>query len=143
MSIQELPDGHTYELGRLDAKKQFHLTRRLAPIFLSGGAAAVKLGGSDEDMFKVMQALIDPVSSMKDEDIDYIIDSCLDVVKRKISDKGWAPVRANGMLMYADLDMATMVQLTVKVMVENLGGFFALLSAGNASASGTSAAVPQ
>jgi hypothetical protein len=69
--------------------------------------------------------LTDALSGMSDEDVDYVLDVCLGVCQRLQPNGQGAPVIARGGgLMFEDIDMGQMMQLAVKVIQENLGGFF-------------------
>ncbi|WP_343724939.1 phage tail assembly chaperone [Herbaspirillum huttiense] len=114
---------HTYRIGRLDARKQFHVARRLAPVLagLSGGAA--KAGAS---LVAQLMPIADALSKMADEDVDYVLDSCLAVCQRAQQGGQFAAVTVpSGGLMFQDIDMAQMIQLTVAVIQGNMAGFFA------------------
>lgn len=123
MMMSEIKIGdHLYRIGRLDARKQFHVARRLAPVLagLSGGAE--KSGGG---LMKQLMPIADALSKMADEDVDYVLDTCLSVCQRAQQGGQYAPVTAhNGGLMFQDIDMAQMIQLTVAVIQGNMAGFF-------------------
>ena len=122
-------NGASYRFGRLDAMKQFHVTRRLLPILAEMGMSAgmiAQLRGEETE--KGIMGLMGPVmgiiSKMADEDVEYIIRTCLSVVKRQ-QGEAWAPVQAaNGSMMFADVDMTVMIRLTIEVLKGNLEGFF-------------------
>ncbi|WCM21358.1 hypothetical protein NDK50_07895 [Paraburkholderia bryophila] len=115
--------GHQYRIGRIDARKQFHVARRLAPLLAGLGASSFKDGG--DGFAKFLGPLTDALSRMTDEDVDYVLDVCLSVCQRVQANGQGAPVVARGGgLMFDDIDMGQMVQLTVKVIQENMQGFF-------------------
>ena len=130
-------DGNRYQIGRLDAKTQFHVARRVAPLLSALGQGAAALDGaapdpegevSDGDMLKVFGPLANALSAMDDAQCDYVINRCLSVVRRH-NGQQWTPVMApNGALMF-DADhgftMQVMMRLTIAVIQENIGGFFA------------------
>ena len=65
-------NGKEYRAGVIDARKQFHIVRRLAPIFgnmAAGGDTAVMLANA--------------IGSLSDDDADYVLFGLLAVVKRK------------------------------------------------------------
>jgi hypothetical protein len=65
------------------------------------------------------------LGNMTDENADYVIDTCLSVVERKVGgDRGWQKIGTGGALMYDDIDLATMLQLVFRAGAENLSGFF-------------------
>jgi hypothetical protein len=113
--------GQKYRIGRIDARKQFHVARRLAPL-LAGMSA---LGDKSAGFAALIGPLTDALSGMSDEDVDYVLDVCLGACQRIQPNGQGAPVIARGgALMFEDMDMGQMIQLAVKVIQENLGGFF-------------------
>jgi len=121
--------GHTYRVGKLDAMRQFHVTRRLLPILTTLGLTADKLKGvaadvaKDDALLLVAGPVADIIAKMPNEDVDYVIQTCLSVVRRKDGER-WAPVLAGVHFQYQDITMPTMVKLTIEVVRENMGGFF-------------------
>jgi hypothetical protein len=113
--------GHQYRVGRIDARKQFHVARRLAPLLAGMSSVPDKSAG----FAAFLGPLTDALSGMSDEDVDYVLDTCLGVCQRIQTNGQGAPVIARGgSLMFEDMDMGQMIQLAVKVIQENLGGFF-------------------
>lgn len=112
--------GHKYRIGRMDARKQFHVARRLSPLLAGMGG----LGDKSAGFAAALAPLTEALSSMSDEDVDYVLDACLGVCHRLQQDGRPAPVMTRSGLMFDDIDMAQMIQLAVKVIKENLGGFF-------------------
>lgn len=120
---------HAYMIDRLDAMQQFHVARRLVPVL----AAFSKVGNNFREVQEgsstsgiSMSALLpiaEALQSMTDVDAEYIIKSCLSVVKR--SDSGsWQYVCIQGKFVYHDFSMPDMVKLTSEVIMENMGDFF-------------------
>ncbi len=78
---------------------------------------------------------MEPVSKimaqMSDEDSNYIILTCLSVVRREDKGGKMAPVvTESGLFMFSqDMDMAVMLRLVVEVLKENLGNFLMGLGA--------------
>jgi hypothetical protein len=114
--------GNTYRAGKLDAFKQFHVSRRLAPVL---GGLAMVAGGEQDRLSALLQPITEAVARMSDTDCDYILQTCLGVVQRQ-QGSTWAPVFAagRGALMFEDIDLSAMMQIAVKVIQDNLGGFF-------------------
>jgi len=111
--------GQTYRVGRMDAKKKFHVARRLAPLLPA--MSALHSGG---DMMKSLAPVAESLSRMSEEDTDYVIDACLSVCQRLQPAGGWAPITAaGGRLMFQDIDMPEMIQLTVQAIRDNIGNF--------------------
>ncbi|WP_374572789.1 phage tail assembly chaperone [Phenylobacterium sp.] len=119
--------GHTYKIGRLDARRQFHVARRLVPIM---GALAGALQDATANLLEALGPIGDAMAAMPDTDADYVVSACLSTVERQIpGGAGWGPVQAsNGGLMYDDIDLATMLRLVAAVIRENLGDFFSGLA---------------
>lgn len=129
--MTEVTIGQTaYRIGKLDAIKQFHLARRLAPIQLAMGMSAKDLAGlgKDADELSIMAAIMGPiadqVAKMSDDEVNYILRMCLGVVSRQGGEK-WAKVMVGNDLMFDDIEMPHLMRLTIAVVQENLGGFFA------------------
>jgi hypothetical protein len=114
--------GNTYRAGKMDTFKQFHVSRRLAPVL--GGLAAVA-GGDVKDFTAFLQPIADAIARMSDADCDFILQSCLGVVQRQ-QGNAWSPVFAGAgkALMFDDIDLGVMLQIAVQVIQDNLGGFF-------------------
>lgn len=123
-----------YEIGSLPALTQFHVVRRLAPMIGAVGmdAATLKSAASLKDFSEFIAPVVDQLARMTDEDANYVIFSCLAVVKRKAaSDGSLARVVASDgrSLMFDDIDMTVMVRLVVEVLKVSLSGFFSELGA--------------
>jgi len=104
-----------FTYGKMSARKQFHVIRRLAPA-IADFAPLFKLITKDvksmesedrEDLgIKAIETLGVGLSKLKDEDADFIIDSFLDITSIDLGQgTGFAPLRTNGVLMYHDLTM--------------------------------------
>jgi hypothetical protein len=121
--------GASYSVGRLSAKKQFAVSRRLGP-FLGDVMPNIKQlihgkGDIIDRCIELIPTIADTLANMKDEDCDFIIDTCLAVVKRQ-QPGGWQNVTTpTGVLMFPeDIDMMVMLQLTAEVVSVNLLPFF-------------------
>lgn len=126
--------GVTYSIGTLAARPSFHVARRIAPLLanLSEAAASVfkkikpnaSEASEDVDLSPLAGPLAEALADMKEEDCDYVIDACLKVCKRQQGNSFFPVVNAGGHIMYSDIDMATMMRLTVSVIQSSLGSFF-------------------
>lgn len=120
-----------YRTGKLDAFRQFHVARRLAPLLAGLGDAATHLPSEDsaERATATLTAVIGPLAkvlaSMSDEDCDYVLNECLSVCSRKQGDR-FVPIKMRGssMLQFQDITLQEMMRLAVAVVQENLGSFF-------------------
>lgn len=129
----------TYDFGKLSAREQFHIARRLAPLVKGLGEVVATAGGVGEiisaaktgqlgrvitkvDPFAIAQPLLDALASMSDEDADYIMDKCLAVTKRQ-DNMIWTPIVLNGVPMYQDMDYLVIMQIAYHVIQRNLVNF--------------------
>lgn len=125
--------GNIYQIGKMNALVQLHVVRRLGPALIVVGISmeALRQGMKVEmeDLIASAGPVMEMISRMSDEDFNYVLFACLDVVRRKQEDK-WAAVVVPGQqkLMFADMDFAALVRLAVEVLRENLGNFLTELS---------------
>jgi len=123
-----------YRTGKLDAFKQFHLFRKLMPLFSGMGetaasqiARAAAAAGASDDVVQwtLLGPIAQAVSEMSQQDSEFIIKTCLAVCTRKNPGGQWVRVTApNGELMFEDIELMGMLQLTFAVIQDNLGTFF-------------------
>lgn len=153
--------GINYRGNHIDVMKQFHVSRRLAPMIvglkrllpklLQQSApedilAAAKLGqldSSTEMMIADLEPLLEALNRMTDEDADYIIGVCLTSLQREmVNGLGWTAVWSPGnpgQLMFTDITMPQMMQMVAMVIWNNLRGFMPGVLQGSPSpAPGTS-----
>lgn len=117
-------DGITYRVGKLDARAQFHIVRRLAPV-LGELAPSMQGGKSGID---ALPAIASAIAKLSDTDADYCIFGLLKVVSRKQPQGlGWGPVSTGELLMYDDIDMTKMLKLAWQSVSFNMSGFFAAM----------------
>ena len=119
-------DGRQYRTGKLDAFKQFHLVRKLMPLFSGLGETFAGLPSSDQgsSFWKSLAPIAQAVAEMSTEDSEWILKTCLTVVTVN-NGRTWVPVTTpQGALMFEDLEMPVMLQLAFTVIQDNLGGFF-------------------
>lgn len=128
--------GEVYHIGKLAARTQFHVLRRIAPV-LAGLVPVMNIVGTMKQATKeekaqvfgsMFQPLAQALANMNDEDLDYVINNCCMRVSRQQNDKS-APIMApNGStFMFSDITMDVMLVLVVEVIKENMSGFFDLL----------------
>lgn len=117
-------DGHTYRVGKLDARAQFHIVRRLAPVL---GELAPALQGGKGGL-DALPPIATAVAKLSDADADYCIFGLLKVVsRRQPNGLGWGPVSTENLLMYDDIGMTQMLKLAWEALTFNMSGFFAAL----------------
>lgn len=131
MGIELEVAGKAYSIGKMSAMKQFHVSRRIAPLIpkliplftrvkSSGGAISADLDG----MAEVLQPFADALAEMNDADAEYVMGACMAAVQRK-NEYGWTAAwneQAKGP-MFDDIDLGVMLPLTVRCIVANLGPF--------------------
>lgn len=123
--------GNRYSIGRLNAKQQFHLSRRIAPVipplipvYLRLAQGGNPLMDDPASLGEMLQPFTDGLAAMKDEDADYIMGVCLGVVQRQ-QNGSWANVwsASQGVCMFQDMDLGVILPLIVRVITQNLGPF--------------------
>lgn len=118
-----------YRTGKMNALQQFHVTRRLGPMLAVAGVTVEMMRNrqSEGDLDSLMGAMphiMELLARMKDEDVNYVLFTCLSVVQRQQGD-AWAQVIApdGKTIMFADIDMPTMIRIVFEVLMENLANF--------------------
>ncbi|WP_413207761.1 phage tail assembly chaperone [Rhodospirillum sp. A1_3_36] len=128
MALEEFTAGPlTLKPKKMDARKQFHIARRLASLLakvdgLPVGSFRSAGSATEAEALKIAGAIGEALSSLPDEQVDYILDACLDTVDVKQTGGGWAPLRARGVLMYP-IDLPTLLIVVGRVLLGNLAGF--------------------
>lgn len=147
--------GQSYRTAKIDAMRQFHLSRKIAPVIpalipvfgklAEAKKAAVKVaiekGMTPEQAEEIevspftsdpfgMVSLFEPfaaaVASMSDESAEYVMGTCLSVISRQ-QGTTWSPVwnDRQKVCMFDDIDSGVMLQLAAHVVRESLGPFLA------------------
>jgi tail assembly chaperone len=121
-----------YQTGRINARQQWNIVRRLSPVIAEVLPALNKLSLDKGDVgtdLKVatIQPFMDAIGKLSDTDSDYIIDTCMRAATRG-RESGWSRVMTpDGQFMFDDIDMRTMLEITVRTLLENLGDFMSAL----------------
>jgi hypothetical protein len=101
--------GKRYSVGKVDTFTQLHLARKLGPsIPIIDGLIDHRNAEKNKDLLTVLM-----FSHISDTDVEFVIRKCLSVVHRRQDDG--KPV---------NIDLSQMMEITVKVINENLGDFF-------------------
>lgn len=129
-------NGNTYRIAKLHALAQFHVTRRLGPaiasVWLAMSAKSAEGGTpTPADFATLLGPILQLLSSMSDEDANYIIYTCLTVVARQQDGGKFAAVATGSQLMFDDIDMSVLIKLVFETLKENLGNFWKELGDGN------------
>lgn len=118
MSEFEL-DGKKFQAGKMPVFTQFHVLRRLGQIFPNiRGAIVIK----DKDPLLAASYIAAAFGHLSDEDANFIMNAALSVCTMQQGNL-WSAVMVNGALMFQDLHLQTVMQLTWKVLEENFGPF--------------------
>lgn len=118
----------SYTIGKLSAREQLHVARRLAPVlaelFVSFKNSPQQVdAGLDAILALASVPLAKTFAEMPEPDVDYVVNKCLSVCQRQ-QKNGWAKVMVDDVLMFADIELDTLLSLTAEVVQENLGRFF-------------------
>lgn len=113
--------GQTYRSGKMNARTQWHVLRRAAPIV--GPIQSLASGAPSGEAFAIMAKAI---ASLSDEEADYILDECLAVVERQQGPTAWAKIKMSSGpgLMFDDIDMMAMLAIASHVMRDNYAAVF-------------------
>ena len=112
-------NGQQVEIGKLTVFEQLAVARKLgAAIPIVEGLVADRNAGKDITLLVVLM-----LSRLSDSESDEVVKKCLNVVSIR-QDGGWAKLMPNGVLMFSEINLSTLLQLTATVIVENLGSFF-------------------
>lgn len=131
MSEFEL-SGHAYRAAKLTATQQFHLSRKLAPLIpkLIPIGLQASQGGVLTSILsnpQVLQPFADALAEMPDAAAEYVLNTCLSVVRRK-QGENWAAVWSPSAqaAMFEDLnDIGRCLPIVLRVIQDSLGPFIA------------------
>ena len=123
-------DGQEYRAQKLNAFQQLHVARKIARMLPALAAAS----GEQTDLGPLAEAL----AGMPAEDVDYVVQTCLSAVHRRQGTL-WANVwNAQAIaIMFEDISLNAMLQITFKVIQDSLGNFMQGLVAKAPAASPT------
>jgi len=128
--------GHAYRADKLNAFQQFHVSRKIAPlvpalipVFLEVAKLAKLEGGIQTNFDAISPAMLQPfadgIAGLPDASAEYVMSTCLSVVRRRSADH-WAPVwssQANSMMFDDINNLGSMMPIVIRVIQENLGPF--------------------
>jgi hypothetical protein len=120
-------NNHEYNTGKLSAFDQFHIARRLAPVFasLAGDKELMGLAGSasmpSKEDIPIPSGVLAALAAIKDHDAEFIFNKCLEVCERKQSGV-WARTRRDGVTMF-ELELPELLQICFHTLKENLANF--------------------
>lgn len=120
-----LINNKTYIIGKLNARKQFHVFRRLAGVFIEF-IMNYKGDSIMEDIqnIKDIKPIIDALTKLDDATLDYVIDHCCEVVKYRDENGHSFPIMAsNGRFQYEDFSAVDLMKIVAEVVRVNLKYF--------------------
>lgn len=121
-------NGTNYDIGKLNALEQLHVTRRLAPLLKAyEGLAGVLADATDEaSSIKALGEAGEVLAALPEDDVNYIIKTSLKAVRRQgPGGTGWCSMTSSaGDLMFADMPLPELIQLVFAVLRGSLGDFF-------------------
>ena len=128
-------NGQNYRAEKLDAMKQWHVSRKLAPlipVMLPAFLAMKDLENVSEDLSglaNMLQPLAEGLANMSDESSEYLISTCLVVVQRQVGNT-WGRVwdTSSKTSTFSDIDMLVMMKIVIQVIQDSLGSFISGLS---------------
>jgi hypothetical protein len=130
--------GIRYQVNKMNVFDQAHVARKVAPIVFGMGKGYSQAlseisivngstNGEDAEpavqnqiMFDAMVPITEILAKMSDEDVNYVLKKCLGVCQRH-NGTHWVPMMRSGNLMFEDLELTTLIQLTMEVVQDNLG----------------------
>ncbi len=120
----------SFKLRKVDAFKQFHIVRRLAPVLkdLIPIATKMKKGDDESESVKALAPILDGISKLSDKDADFVLINLLCAVEMKQESGAWARVATpeSGM-MFDNLDLPLMLNIAGRAFMYNIEGFFSAL----------------
>jgi hypothetical protein len=141
MSIEFEIGGQRYRAEKLDAFKQLHVSRKIAPIIPKLLPMFQKFAGSKDalkddldGLAEAFEPLAQALAEMPDADCEHVFAACLGVVSRN-QQGNWATIWSQSAksLMFDDIDLGQMTQIAVKVIWDSLGPFISGLLANKAA----------
>lgn len=130
---------YKYQIGKLNALDQLHVSRRIAPIIPTIAPLLVQLVDAgltdldegeplDIEMLKTLapsfQPFAEALAEMTDEHTEYVLSKCMSVVRRKTND-GFAAVWRGKSPAFDDMEMSEILPLVIAVLRSSLGNFMA------------------
>lgn len=129
--------GVTYRVDRLNTFEQAHIMRKISPLIPAALPVVLEslkakergdgLGQSLDSLSKLLAPLTSELASLADADCEYIMRTCMKVVKRKIDDKTYIATWVDGASRTVDdsiNNLFTILKFCSKVIEVNLGPFF-------------------
>lgn len=118
-------NGKKYQATKLDAFTQFHVVRRLGPLYPYVVSALAIMG---KDPLTAISNITLAMSRLSDDDANFVMKTCLGVTKVN-QGTAWASLLSpQGTPMFQDMEMQEMLQVVWKVLESHFGPFMQGLS---------------
>lgn len=105
--------------SKLNAFDQLNIARKLSPAFpLIKAVVDQDNAGKDKGVLIVMA-----LGMLSDEGNKYVVEKCLSTVVRTQDNGALAKIFINGQLMFDDLTLTDITEITAQVIEDNLGNF--------------------
>lgn len=125
-------NGVKYKTQKMNAFDQLHVARKLAPVVGAiGNISALAAGDAS-----VFGSLVKAISDLPEEDCNVVLHKCLAAVSRGDTTPAgttWAPIwnAQAKRLMFDDIDLIVMLQITGRVIQDSLSSFTNALPSGS------------
>lgn len=128
-----------FKLSKINALKQFHIVRRIAPILgemapMLKDLSRVKKSEdsmSEDDKLEQIAKFISPMmngmSKLSDQDSNLVLMGLLCAVEVQQSGGNWAPIARGDNLMFEDLELPVLLNAAGRSFMYNMAGFFTVL----------------
>lgn len=120
-------NGVQYRADKLDAFKQLHVSRKIAPTVPKLIPVFVALQKSGKDDMGVLADAAGPfaeaLAAMPNADVEYVVKACLGVVKRGQGGMFSPMVAPDGTPMFSDMGLGDLLPIVARVLRESLGNF--------------------
>lgn len=121
-----------FKAGKINAMKQFHVVRRIAPILGDLIPVLKKFEGMSEeelkkDQIESLAPILNGLAKLSDKDSEFVLYSLLAAVEMKQDLGNWAKLSNGEQLMFNDLELPVLLQVAGRTFMHNLTGFFAVL----------------
>jgi hypothetical protein len=126
-----------FKLNKINALKQYHITRRISPLLGEIIPVFSKIAKSNtenlaedekiEHMILLAEPLLKGFAKMSEADSEKLLHDLLMSVEMKQPSGNWAKLSNGDSLMFADLDLKTLLVAAGRVFMFNLSDFFVAL----------------
>lgn len=116
--------GKNYRSAKMDVIKQFHVLRRMGPLY-PNLMAALRL--KNEDPMMAISFGVTAMSKLSDEDFNFILSACLSSCQINQGGQLWVALMANNTLMFQDLVLEELLEISWNILRDNFEAFILAL----------------